>query len=688
MADINTNTPKDIKLRSNIEVAYTKDDKQKFYAKADGFPKVILFDPPARSEEGRWIISFRYKKGGKMLHENGVISDDDKRLIDEVDIRKRSSVILKPPKKGVRVVKLVTHTNIGDRYFSPKCAQQILIENSVFCCKAEIFVPYSQASGPYEAGDFHVETRELAFSLIPRDKKTDEENETGADETSKDEQKIWKIQYSYYNKDKKEYGYGEISDNNSQSAIVTAINEACKKIKRQTLKVCELDNDKSRISLVSFPGYHKDSKDDKKSIVYSVTSFGEGDYCIMTGLFCGIIKFGKEFPPLEIRTEYTDTLVLRMIDRCCGIYVSSNPDFGSEGRIDSNLYSKIIQYMYLLSLRKVISILVPKRYAYLRDRGYEIRGNIDIERYINHDIIAKDKKLSFIYPERHEIQSIIDVMYAALKSCTVSGGSFLPNLKSFEEYLGSVYSGRHPSGSTIKNAGKEKVLRNGLYSSFKRPLELAKMLLENEEISDGDLETKNGISALLMDSSYLWETYLESVMRNGLEDWDIAVQHENDILYYPNCFYSKTNRPDFILTNKNTSEVFILDAKFKHMDFDSKDVDNDDLQQLHCYSYYYFLTHGNKFRGTALIYPTRSDQSVITKKYYDKMFGTEYAKYMDNFNQKFGVITLKDADKLEASVALPPDTETKDLTETMNLDFNEEAFIARLKTFLETEESV
>ncbi|MBR1723997.1 MAG: hypothetical protein IJ723_03135 [Ruminococcus sp.] len=444
-------------------------------------------------------------------------------------------------------------------------------------------------------------------------------------DTDNEKPEVWRIRYSI-DDEKDIFREGEIIDKESQRMIVRAVNDACRKITRRTLRVCELgkddeeqddDGENDRISLVSFPGYNRDNSDDKKAIVYSVEAFGyieAPDYCIYTGLFCGVINFGKDLPPLEIRTEYTDTLVLRMIDRCCGIYVSSNPDLGDEDQMDSNFYSKIVQYMYLLSLRKVISILLPKRYRYLKDRGYEIRGNIDINEYINRDIIAKDKKLSFVYPERQEIQPVVDVLYAALKSCNISGSSSLPNIKNYKDYLGSIYSGRHPSSDVVRNIGKEKILKSGLYASFKRPLELAKVLLEN-------------------------------------------------------------------------GKVFILDAKFKHMEFRQKDVDNDDLQQLHCYSYYHLLTEGKNFRGTALIYPTRANQTIKEKKvsdkfFFDKMFGREYADDMESFDQKFGVLTLKDANELEKPELLPK-TDSTLLEETTILDLNEEAFISRLKAFLE-----
>ena len=579
------------------------------------------------------------------------------------------------PKHGsTGVSKLVTNTCISSSYFRPIKAQKVLVEKSEYCFKASVFDEYSQKREYMKKGDYHLINTNITFTLIDPIQKYRETDDDGKSITKK-----WKVKYSL--KGKEYYGY--IYDNDSQDMIIKAVNDACASIKKQTLKTCELgreDDGDNHFVLVSFPGYRRNKEDDKKAIVYSVGTFGLADYYIETGLFCGLVNFGDGIPPLEIRTEYSDTLIMRMIDRCCGIYADTRPDDG-DLKLES-FYSKIVQYMYLLSLRKVISILVPKRYKYHKDRGYCVRGNVDINSYVSRDLIEKDRKVSFIYPERHEIQSLIDILYAAIKCCKSLSSSSLPNLKGYEDYLGSIYSGRYPSSSVIRNIGKEKALKTGLYSAFKRPIELAGMILENSELSTGESESERGISALLMDSSYLWETYLESVMREGLKDWNIDAQ--TTVVYYPETFYSKENRPDFILTNNNTGEVFILDAKFKHMEFSREDVDNHDVQQLHCYSYYYLLANGSNFRGTALIYPTRKDQSSAeaTKNFYEIIFGVDYASDMQRCDQRFGIITLKDANECEQ------DADYKDsydnLSESEKLDYNERIFIKRLEAFFES----
>ena len=684
----NVNTKENLIKLDNVEVIYHPNNKdetefeQRFIATSDG--KTILIKKENIScmpdTEGNWNIKYKSDEPIETEHV-AKISSEDKKKIDDASRLERESVIL----KSCIVKKLVTHTCISLGFYKPLKAQKILIKNSVFSAKAKFFCKKENNRSKKDGRNL---LEQGDYFLIKKDRNIDftfnKPNENDKEKKKeKEESNEWKI---YYNQDKSGHiSDGHISDGDSQK-IVDAVNKACEDIskQKQTLKTAELgrdDEQANRFALVSFPGYRKNKEKDKKAIVYSVERFGSLDYYIETGLFCGLINFGEKIPPLEIRTEYSNTLVMRMIDRCCGIYVDTTQSEGNP--FTDNIYSKIVQYMYLLSLRKVITILVPQKYRYLSDRAYNIRGNIDINAYVNRDLITKDKKVSFVYPERREIQSIIDVMYVALKCCKNIDSSQLPNLKGYEEYLESIYSGKYPSRNTIKNIEKEKSLRTGLYSSFRRPLEIAKMLLENSELSAGDVKEEQGVSALLMDSSYLWEIYLETVMRNGLKDWSIDAQAT--VNYYDNqTFYPKENRPDFVLTNNETGDVFILDAKFKHMEFRNRDVDNHDLQQLHSYSYYYLLTKGSKFRGAALIYPTIKDQYVEekekNKKFYAKMFGVDYADEMEDFNQQFGIITLKDANKCEENEDY--DKSKDELSEMQKLDFNERAFISRLENFL------
>ena len=129
--------------------------------------------------------------------------------------------------------------------------------------------------------------------------------------------------------------------------------------------------------------------------------------------------------------------------------------------------------------------------------------------------------------------------------------------------------------------------------------------------------------------------YLYNLLRSNLPDWNVDAQ--TVISFYDGTFYQKNNRPDLVLINKKDGRIFVFDAKFKSMRFDkdSNDVDNNDIRQLHAYSYYYSLKNKEKFCGAALIYPTDVAYDEHTNN-VDQMYS------IDDAPAKFGVFAVCD----------------------------------------------
>ncbi len=431
-----------------------------------------------------------------------------------------------------------------------------------------------------------------------------------------------------------------------------ALNDICKKIENKNMNMASLNDENKFIHVITadYSKFKRNTKED--SLIYKIDN-KNGDYSILTGLYCGVINFDDKLPQLEIKTDYSDVFFKRILNSCCGIY--ADIDAKNNAKENESIYSLLIQYLFLISLRKVAFKDIPKKYVYLKDRGYSIKGNVDIEEYIRNDIFSTDKKITYKYPKQLEIQNIVDVLYTAIKSCKISlSNTTLPNLSKFEHHLLELYSGSRPSKKTINDILKDKCLYNSLYSDYKKPLEYAKVLLGNKDLNNSDSKSFSGISGFLIDASFLWEMYLYNLMRFNLDEWDIESQKV--ISFYDETFYHKNNYPDFVLTHKKTGKIYVLDAKFKKMTYKNEDVDNEDIRQLHSYSYYFSLKEKDKFKGAALIYPSKVESKSNSSDY---MFGIK------DSNCKFAVLTIKD-----------PGEEGKIVE-------NEEQFITELKLFLE-----
>ena len=458
-----------------------------------------------------------------------------------------------------------------------------------------------------------------------------------------------------------EFGYSQqILRKNSVDNDETkfdALNSACKLLVDKKMNFASLDSG-DRFELIKLPNYDSLKNDNvlnQDKIIFSINQRNE-QYTVSTGLYCGSIYFGEKMPRIEITAGVSDLFFKRILNYCCGIYADTSVS-GSTSK-NQSIYSLLIQYLFLMSLRKVASKSFPKKYQLKKERDYNIKGEIDIEEYVNKDILMFDKKVTYKYQTMKDIQNIIDVLYEATKKCEISKSSALPEVVGLKIYLKDNYSNRKCPKVLIKNILKEKGLMNSLYSDFKRPLQYAQVLLSNEDLNSGENSKLGGAGGYLIDASFLWEMYLYNLLRMNLSDWNVDSQ--TVISFYDGTFYQKNNRPDLVLTNKKDGRIFVFDAKFKTMRFSKflNDVDNNDIRQLHAYSYYYNLKYKDKFCGAALIYPTDVPYEE-QKNNMDKMYS------ITDTIAKFGVFAVKDPGNNGL------------------IKESEEEFIKRIKTFIE-----
>jgi 5-methylcytosine-specific restriction endonuclease McrBC regulatory subunit McrC len=111
---------------------------------------------------------------------------------------------------------------------------------------------------------------------------------------------------------------------------------------------------------------------------------------------------------LVITTGYSNDLFVRMLAAAMGVHTDTS--ISSNAHKSDDLYSMIVHLMFLVTLKKVASTALPQKYVSMTERGYSVRGNIDINAYINYDLPAADKKLTSRYQERSDVQNIIDVL--------------------------------------------------------------------------------------------------------------------------------------------------------------------------------------------------------------------------------------------------------------------------------------
>ena len=162
------------------------------------------------------------------------------------------------------------------------------------------------------------------------------------------------------------------------------VNKACKLLVDKKMNFASL-NSGEQFELIKLSGYDQlknDDMSDKDKLVFNIDQRND-QYTISTGIFCGVINFGDKLPSVEITAGISDSFFKRILNHCCGIYADTNTK--SSASKNESIYSLLIQYLFLISLRKVASQSFPKRYLSRTEREYSIKGEIDIEEYVNKD---------------------------------------------------------------------------------------------------------------------------------------------------------------------------------------------------------------------------------------------------------------------------------------------------------------
>jgi 5-methylcytosine-specific restriction endonuclease McrBC regulatory subunit McrC len=123
-------------------------------------------------------------------------------------------------------------------------------------------------------------------------------------------------------------------------------------------------------------------------------------------------------------------------------------------------------------------------------------------------------------------------------------------------------------------------------------------------------------SGYLFDIAELYEIYLEKLLSRNFPEWFVSGQVEIPI--YQKQFYRRSIFPDLIMKHKTSGKIIALDAKFKKMETQNKDIDRADLHQIHSYSGYY----QKDLIASGLIYPL-SKQLNIDKSHSDTLYGND-----------------------------------------------------------------
>ena len=390
------------------------------------------------------------------------------------------------------------------------------------------------------------------------------------------------------------------------------------------------NNTLKHINILSF---RNTINNDEPKLVYDVLK--SGDICyIKTGLFVGYLTINGI--KLEINTGYKDFFLRRMLNVANNIYFDNTTNkSGNEVSVDSFL-NLILEYLFLTAFKNAFALGMPSLYKKRTETGLNIKGRIKLKRYISHDIFSVGK-ITYDLEEKQFDQDIIDVLFLAFNSIDIKNiNKIIKNGEKYYKELKRMYSGHLITKSKLKSITNKKSLKNPMFSKYKIVLKYARYILEHKNIVLKDHESVHGISGFLLDISELWEVYLANLLKNRFVDYEVNSQVKLDL--YEGTFFERPNSPDIIM--ESTDKLAIIDAKFKSMSFENKDVDRSDLHQMHSYAGYYAIAKKDKLRLTCLVYPSNFDcerlnnaSSLYGLNEAKSKFSIEYIKIGENFEQ-------------------------------------------------------
>ncbi len=339
----------------------------------------------------------------------------------------------------------------------------------------------------------------------------------------------------------------------------------------------------------------------------------EKEYFVQTGLYAGTLFYKGS--KINIITKYGDAFLKRILNFVNDIFID-NEEAKSRKDEAENQFLYIIAYLFIQSLEKAAVLGLPQEYKKQRERSHKVRGAIDFNAYLKQDIPFKGK-LTSVFKERCYVQEVIDVLYLTLRKLESLFGREIHNkLLGVSQLVKQHYSGNYVTYEIIQKARAHQSIINPLYNGFRKVLEYAEIILLDKDLMPDETNSKMATTGYLFDIAELFELYLEKLLSRNFKEWSVNAQEKVDM--YQHKFYARSMFPDIVMKQRSNNKIAVFDAKFKKMEMSNKDVDRNDLHQIHSYVGYF----NDEIIAGGLLYPL-SKEIEIGKAYSDNLYGVQ-----------------------------------------------------------------
>lgn len=417
----------------------------------------------------------------------------------------------------------------------------------------------------------------------------------------------------------------------------------------------------------------RDAKKNEDDLIISIKKSKndkyEDIYLAQTGNYVG--KFVWDGLEIDIKSRFSNIFLERMLNFANDIFLDDVSITGDKLQEDFDISKFIIYYMFVQNLEKAFLLGLPKAYKSIDNHEMKLKGKIDINRFIKHDIPFQGK-VSSVSREQKEIPEIIDTLYKAVK--VIEKNNFpTRNISHIKTHLKQHRSNKFVSNETINKALKSKALQNPIFAPYKKVLEYARFIINGNNIEEKS-EAKNETYGFIINVAELFEIYITKLLQKEFPSWSISspslwlAKEFNDSSY----MYQRRIIPDITMVENGTNNVMVFDTKYKRMRFSTNqygsgsDVDRNDFFQINTYMNFYNNQEQYNLIAGGLLYPIEENKEKSTHGHSQSWFGKA--------DTKFIVDGIDLSGKLEAK---------KDENKFDSISKREEEFITRLKKFVE-----
>ena len=403
--------------------------------------------------------------------------------------------------------------------------------------------------------------------------------------------------------------------------------------------LCELDLDEHPNLLIFPPDFKTHGDDIGKQRIFTIE-----ENCLVTGNIMGFI--GYRNTQVSIRSRFTkndshDYFLHYMLQRVFAINFF-DLKFGTD---NEGVFDFLI-YLFPAFLKRAIRQGIYKEYHTRNYNDSNVKGKIDIARHIRQNIPFTGK-IAYTTREYSNDNHVTQLIRHTIDY--IAGHPFNGNILYNDEETRNAVSRICQATPTYNHNELRHIVNLNLYpvrhpyfNEYFNLQRLCMQILRHEEIKYGYNESYQ-IYGILYDGAWLWEEYLNTVLR------DIGFRHPKNRtgeggkrIFADKIGYEKA-MPDY------HREDIVLDAKYKHY-FDWNNISRDDRNQLLAYMYLYETENGG------FIVPVANPNIKITRNlngHSGKMsiIGMNVGVLCNNFRE-FCSHMVKEEEKLKEIIEL------------------------------------